>query len=200
MKPTLLRAILSIALILIALTSESTSAQTSEAKKELITQLLQLQRAGIEQMARSLAEQPAALAVQNVRMHLVTRVPPERREALGKAADAEIKKYLDDAIPMLRTKAVQFAPSTVGKVLDEKFSEDELRQLIAFIDSPLNRKFQAATGDLQKALMQKLEADAKPELEPKVRALDNNLARALGLPAAGSGPAPGASAPRTPLN
>lgn len=169
-------------------------AQTSESKKELVTMLLALQRGGIEQLARNLAEQPAAMAAQNTRMHLLTRVPPERREALGKAADAEIRKYLDDAVPFVRDKAVQLAPSTVGKVLEEKFSEEELRQLITFIESPLNRKFQSATADLQKALLQKLNTDVKPDLEPKVRALDNNLARALGLPAAGS--ASPASAPR----
>ncbi len=58
-------------------------------------------------------------------------MPAEKREAVAKAADAELKKYFDDAYPLVRDKAVQAAPSTLGPILEQYFSADELRQLVA---------------------------------------------------------------------
>ena len=89
---------------------------------------------------------------------------------------------------MVRDRAVALAPSTIGVLLDERFTEDELKQLIAIIESPVNRKFQALGGEMQKDLTEKLVAETKPIIEAKVRALDRAVAGRLGIqpPAAGA--------------
>ena len=84
-------------------------------------------------------------------------------------------------------------------MLEEKFTEDELKQLLAWFESPVNKKFQQVSGEMQGSFMQKLVAEARPLLEPKLQALEQKVRAALGAPAAAapadSAPAPKAAAP-----
>jgi hypothetical protein len=89
---------------------------------------------------------------------------------------------------------VQIAPATIGALLEEKFSEDELKQLIAIIESPVNRKFLQMSGDMQKVLVEKLIAETQGAIEPKVQTLEQGVAKRLGLPAS-SPAAAGAARP-----
>jgi hypothetical protein len=182
---------------LLAILLAASALSHAQSKKELVQKLLLIQRPGIEAVARALAEQPATLVVQNTNRILQTQVPPEKREATAKAADAEVKKYLEEAVPLVRDKAIQLAPTTIGQILEDKFSADELKQLIAWLDSPLNKKFQQLAPELQNALAQKLVADVRPLIEPKIKTMDTNVANALGLPLAPP-PAAAASAPAAP--
>jgi hypothetical protein len=187
-------------------------AATSAAKKELIAKVLQLQQPGVEAMARQLAEQPARALMQRAEQ-VMQGVPAERREALARDIEADVRQYLDAATPIVRDRAVKLAPTTIGPLLDERFTEDELRQVIALLESPVNRKFQQVGPEMQQAIGTKLVAETRGEIEPKVRALDAAVAKRLGItppPAGGSGangassakPAaaakPAASAPRKP--
>lgn len=58
----------------------------------------------------------------------------------------------------MRQQAVKLAPTTIGPLLEEKFNEDELKQPIAFMESPVNRKYLQMGNELQKALGEKLVA------------------------------------------
>lgn len=169
-------------------------AESTATKKELVTKVLQLHQTSIEMAARSLAERPAALMMQQAGMALQTRVAADKREAIGKEIQADVKKYLDEAVPLVRERAVALGPSTIGVLLDEKFSEDELKQLIAIIESPVNRKFLQLSGEIQKVLVDKLVAETRGAIDPKVKTLEDAIAKRLGLPKMPA-PAAGAAAP-----
>jgi uncharacterized protein len=156
-------------------------AEPSAAKKELIAKVLLLQQPAIESMARAMAEQPAMQMMQQASMVLQSRVAPDKREALTKDIQADLKKYVDEAVPVVRDRAIKLAPSTVGVLLDEKFSEEELKQVIAIIESPVNRKFQQLGGDMQKLLQEKLVAETRGVIDPKVKALDQAIGKRLGI-------------------
>jgi uncharacterized protein len=88
---------------------------------------------------------------------------------------------------------VKIAPTTIGSLLEEKFTEDELKQIIATLESPVFGKFQRMGDDMQKALIEKLIAETRSTVEPKVRALEQTVGKRLGVttpPAASSGAAP----------
>lgn len=172
-------------------------AQTTGAKKELVHKVLLLQQAAIEQAAQALAERPAAQMMQQAGMVLQSQVALEKREAVAREIQADVNRYVDETVPMVRERAVKLAPTTIGALLEEKFSEDELKQLIAIIESPVNRKFLQLGGDMQKALLDKLIAETQASVEPKVRALEQSIGKRLGLSvaAAGATPAPAASKP-----
>ncbi|MGY0197704.1 hypothetical protein ACWA7J_21785 [Leptothrix sp. BB-4] len=167
------------------------AAASTPAKKALVQKLLTLQQPGIEALARSLVEQPVGQMVQQVSMLIQTRVPPDKREALQKDLQGDLKKYMDAALPLVRDKAVAAAPSTIGTQLEQKFSEDELRQLAAWLESPVARKYQLVLPDFQKALTDKLVADTRPLIEPKLHELDTVVGKRL---AAVIPPSPAASA------
>ncbi|VTU15598.1 MULTISPECIES: DUF2059 domain-containing protein [unclassified Variovorax] len=192
-----------LALLTVALASSSMA--MAQDKAALIKQFLDLQRPGIESLARGLVEQSSAPIAQAGSQYLQTQVPADKREAAAKAADAELKKYFDESFPIVRDKAVQLAPTTIGPILEQGFTEDELRQLVAWISSPLAKKYQELNPKMQTALTEKLVAETRASIEPKMTTLDANVARALGAPTNGGGAAsssggqaPAKAAPKAP--
>jgi hypothetical protein len=177
-----------------ALGAQAQTPSTSPAKKELVQKLLQLQQADIDGVARSLVERPAGQMMQEVSMVLQRQIPAEKREAVGKTVETEIRKFVDETVPLVRERATKLAPSTIGALYEEKFSEDELKQLIAWVSSPLNKKYVQLAPEIRNTFVQKLVADSQPAVEPKVVALDGRIRTALGLPPAA---AQGGSAPRS---
>ena len=149
--------------------------------------VLVLQQSAIEQTAQALVERPAMQLQQQAGLALQTRVAPEKREAAAKLVQDDLKKYVDEVGPAVRQQAVKLAPSTVGALLEEKFTEDELKQLISIIESPVNRKFSQMSGELQKALGEKLVAQTQATVAPKVKALEAAIVGHLGLPTAPPG-------------
>ena len=168
-------------------------APASPAKKELIARVLKLQQPDIENAARSLIEQPAMQLGQQAGQAL-QRLPAERRDALAQDIQADLRKYVDETGPIVRERAIKLAPSTLGPVLDERLSEDELRQIITLLESPTVKKFQALFPDMQRALTEKLVAETRSEVEPRLRALQQSVGQRLGVAPAAS--APSAAVPK----
>ena len=123
MKKLMIAALLSSAALAGAQTPAA-SAPSSPAKKELVQKLLVLQQPGIEQVARGLVERPALQMMQEASLVLQRQIAPDKREAIGKQVEADVKKYVEEATPLVRERAVKLAPSTIGPILEEKFSED----------------------------------------------------------------------------
>ena len=176
--------------ILIALgSSGSAQAQT---KKELVAKLLQLQQTGIDNVGRALAGQTSQRVLQAAGQ-AIPRLPADKREAAAKDVQAEVKKFYDDVEPVLRKRATELAPGTLGPVYEEKFSEDELKQVIAWLESPLSKKFQQIDGEIANTLAQKVVADTRGTVETRLKVLEASLGKRLGIaqPAgAGSAVAP----------
>ena len=187
-----------LAILTVALAGSSIAAMAQDNKAALIKQFIDIQRPGIESLARGLVEQSSAPIAQAGSQYLQTQVPEAKREAAAKAADVELKKYFDDAYPVVRDKAVQLAPGALTPLLEQNFSEDELKQLLAWINSPLSKKYQDLNPKMQTALTEKLVAETRATIEPKMRDLDANVAKALGAPTEAPAAAPAAKAPAKP--
>lgn len=181
-----MKKILPLVLILLA---TGVAAQTSPAKKELVARILVLQQGAIEQTAQMLVERPAAQLQQQAGLALQTRVPPEKREAAAKLVQQDLTRFVEEVGPMVRQQAIKLGPSTIGAILEEKYTEEELRQLIAIIESPVNNKFSQMGPEFEKALGEKLVAQSQPQVLPKVKALEQTLATHLGLPTQPATPA-----------
>jgi uncharacterized protein len=178
-------------LIVAALVCGATLAQAqSPSKKELVQKFLLLQQPGLESVARGLVEQPAAQMMQAAGRALQTDVPADKRETVAKAIEADVKKYVDEALPLVRERALGAAPLTIGAMLEEKFSEDELKQLITWFESPVNKKYQQLSAEMQKGFVEKVVADSRPLIEPKIQALEQKVRASLGVPAAAKSAAP----------
>ncbi len=166
--------------VLVAAVVAATGLAQAQTKKELVAKVLQLQQPGIETMARSLTQQPAAQLMQQASPAL-QRLPAERREAVARDIEADLRKYVEEAVPIVSERAVKLAPSTIGVLLEDRFTEDELKQIIAVLESPVNRKFQSMAPEMQRAITEKLVAETRPLIEPKVRVMEQSVAKRLGL-------------------
>ncbi|HYE40182.1 MAG TPA: hypothetical protein VEB23_09640 [Ramlibacter sp.] len=181
-------------LAIAAACATTAQAQSTPAKKEAVARILKVQQPGIEKMARALVQDSVLPLMDAAGNALQQRVAADKREALAKEMQADARKYVDETTTMVRDRALKLAPTTVGPMLEEKFTEDELKQLVTLLESPVLAKFNAVGGDMQRGLLEKVVADTRPQVEPRLRALEANFAKKLGLPpeggnAAGNKPA-----------
>jgi uncharacterized protein len=168
------------------------AAPTSAAKKELVARLLKLQQPGLEATARRIVEQPAAQMLQQAGQVIQQRVPADKQESTFKELQADARKYVDDTYPKVRDQLTALSPTTIGPILEQRLSEDELRQVLAVYESAAFRKYQGMSGEMEKALLEKLAPQAKPVVETNARALQQTMARRLeAATGAASAPAPG---------
>lgn len=165
----------------------SAQAQAPAGKKELVAKVVQLQQPGVEGLARQMVEQPAMQLMQGASQAL-QRLPQERREAVGKDIEADLRKYIDEATPIVRERALKVSPGLIGAALEERFTEDELKQIIQVLESPVLKRFQQVLGEAQQPLRERIVQDARSIIEPKLKALQDSTAKRLGL-----SPAPAAS-------
>jgi hypothetical protein len=176
----------------------TTSTTVSPAKKELVQRVLRVQQNDIESVARSLVERPAAQMMQEAGLALQQRqLPPDKAKTLAAQIEAEVKKYVDDALPVVRDKAIKIAPTTIGTALETKMSEEELKQLVTWLESPAAKKFQQVASDARTGFVQQVLREAGPVVEPKLQALDGRIRVILGVPPAGANPGAAAAPPAT---
>lgn len=187
MKSILVLALLAGATLTHAQTASAPpAAPVSAAKKELVAKAIALQAPIFEAMARELIMRPVMQMGQAAGQAL-QNVPQDKRESAAKTIDADIRKFIDEAVPVLRERATKVAPATLGPILEEKMSEDELKQLVTWLDSGAAKKYQQIGGELQQAMQQKLLAEASPLLTPKLQALEQKVRVTLGVPPPGNG-------------
>ena len=189
--------------IALAVALASAAQAHAETKKELVQKLIVLQQPGIEAAGKQLAEQPAMAMLQRAGVAMQAGLPADKREAVAREIQADVKKYADETVPLLRKRAVDLAPATLGPLFEQRFNDDELKQLVVFLESPVYRKYQQLGGEMQRALAEKLVADTRPTVEPKLRALEQQIGQRLQTaqrgPAAsapGASPAPSSAASR----
>lgn len=171
-----------IALAVVGLAGPAGVTAQGISKKELVQRVLQAQQPELESVSRSIVERPAAQMMQEAGLAIQRQVAVDKRESVGKAIEAEVRKYVDESYPLVRERALKLAPSTIGVVLEEKMSEDELKQLVAWLESGANKKYQSLGPDMRNGFIQKVLVDARPVVDPKIQALDGRIRSLLGLP------------------
>ena len=175
------------------LAATTTGGALAQTKSELVARLVALQQPGIENVGRTLAGQTSQRVLQAASQAL-PRVPADKREAAAKDVQADVSKFYDEVEPILRKRAAELAPATLMPLYQERFSEDELHQVIAWLESPVSKKFQQLDGEVGNTLAQKVVADTRGTIETRLKALEASLAKRLGMP--GAAPAGGASGPK----
>jgi hypothetical protein len=166
----------------------ASSAPASPAKKDLVQRFITLQQASLDSLSRTLVESPARQLLAAAEPVLRSKVAADKREAVAKQLQDEARKFIDESQPIVRKRALELAQSQLAPALEEKFSEDELRQIVGFYESPAQKKLQQTLPELSDALAQKLVAETRPTIQPKVKALETSMAKALGVPPPGAAP------------
>ncbi len=166
------------AVVATALATGALSAH-AQTKKELVQKLVSIQQSSLEATAKGLTEAPARQLIAAAQPILAQAVAPEKREATAKAVDAEIKKYLDAAGPIVRASTTKVSQTAIAQAIESKFSEEELKQLVVMLDSPVLKKYQAALPELSKNLAEQVVADARPKVDPKLQGAQEAIRKIL---------------------
>jgi uncharacterized protein len=178
-------------LILAALLAVSLLAPAqAQSKKESINKILAIQKPQYEQFGMVMAQSPVQPLLQQAAQVLRARVPEDKREAVGKAMDAEVQAYMKDVGPPLRASAVKAANEVIAAKLESSFNEAELKQLVQYLESPIIKRYNQLGPELQTTIGQRVGTEHRALVETKAKNLDTKLAELLGLkPGVGAAPA-----------
>jgi hypothetical protein len=169
--------------VALAQSSSAPAPASSPAKKELIAKLVQLHQPVFENMGRGLLQGPVGNMMQAAGQAL-QQLPADKREAAAKAIEADIKKFVDETAPLVASRASKTGPEMASKLFEERFTEDELKQLVSWLESSANKKYAQFGGELQKQLAEKVVADSRSTIEPRLRTLEQSVKKHLGIPTA----------------
>ena len=163
-------------LMLLALSAACLSthaAPVSPAKQALVDQVLKLWN--IDTIGQSMLQVPVADAVQQARAMLQGRAAPDKRDAAMNDIVGEAKQFMAEATPITRASADKLIPTTIAPLLAERYTDEELRQLIAILESPVKKKFEAMLPEMKKTLGEGVAADTRPVIDPKLQGLKEKI-------------------------
>ncbi|MTW05019.1 DUF2059 domain-containing protein [Duganella ginsengisoli] len=146
-------------------------------KQALIDKLLDLWH--MENVGLNMLQVPVSDAVTQAKAVLQGRATDAKRDAAMSEVVTEARKFMEDTVPTVKTSAQKLMPTKVAPLLAERFSEDELKQMIAILESPVKAKFEALLPELQKSLGEAVAADSGPVINPKLQDLKQRIGMRL---------------------
>jgi uncharacterized protein len=164
-------------------------AQTTDPKRALAARAVAAQDG--EEMNRLLV-QIAGSATQQLIGNWNDRVvamPAAKQQTAIKELDAELKKFNDDALKLITAQAAKVRSDALLAAYAEKFSEEELKQLVALMEAPVYKKYQVAAPELGNMYVKAIVEGTRTAVESRGKAFDNAAAKIVGAPAASSPPA-----------
>ncbi|WP_028100626.1 DUF2059 domain-containing protein [Pseudoduganella violaceinigra] len=156
---------------------QAAPAPVPAAKQELVNRVLQLWHP--ETIGESMLQQPVGDAVQQARVVLQGRAAPEKRDAALKDIMGDARQFMDANRPVAQASAQKVMGTTVAPILAERFTEEELRQIIAILESPVKKKFEAMVPEMQKKLGEGVAADTRSVIDPKLQELQQRIGMRL---------------------
>lgn len=182
----------------LALTLSGTAqAQTTDPKLEWATKAVALQQGPeLERLVSQLAESSSQNIVQSWGVKLRSDVPKDRVEQTAQSLNAELKKYNDDVTKIISGKVNKASADSLIPVYMARFSLDELKQLVAFFESPAVKKYQTAAPELGNVFVNQLIIETRGDVSARAKQFDDAAAKIVGsAPKAPAATAPDKSKP-----
>ena len=172
-----------------AATAASAAAAPIDAdKQKLIDKVLTLWHPEIDIV--NAARRPAGEMMQQAGNALQqARVPKDKAEKAMKDIGADAQKYVDAVTPLASASAKKNVGPVAGPLLAQTFTSDELKQLIALLESPVKAKFETLAPQIDRALSDKVKPEIGAELGKDITAMNQSAIaklRAAATPASGA--------------
>ena len=177
--------------------SGTVQAQTADPKLEWATKAVALQQGPeLERLVSQLAESSSQDKVQSWGVKLRSDVPKDKVELTAQSLNAELKKYNDDVTKIISGKVNKASAESLIPVYMSRFSLDELKQLVAFFESPAVKKYQAAAPELGNIFVNQLIMETRADVNARAKQFDDAAAKIVGAaPKAPAAAAPDKSKP-----
>jgi len=171
-------------------TAAQGSSKSTNAKRALAVKLAQLQQ---KSESDNIAQQLTASAVQPLvvawSQKLDQTVPPDKQKEVREKLDQELKKFSDDAFKTIREQTAKTAEEALVPIFMEKFSESELKTIIAYQESTAAAKFAAIGTDAANTWALQVVENTRAAIETSSKAFDEAASKIVAPvpPAADSG-------------
>lgn len=176
--------------------SVTAQAQTADSKLEWATKTVALQQGPeLDRLIGQLAESSSQDLVQSWGVKLRADVPKAQVEKAAESLNVELKKYNDDVSKIIKNKVNKASADSLIPVYMERFSLDELKQLVAFFESPAVKKYQATAPELGNVFINQLIMETRADVSARAKIFDDVATKIVGSAPKTPATAPAAAAP-----
>ena len=172
--------------------SSLSQAQTPDPKLEWATKVVALQQGPeLERLVAQLSQSATQDLIVNWEPRLQSNVPKAKQAKATEDLNAELQKYADDVSKIIGGKVAAVSTASLVPAYVERFTLEELKQIATFFDSPVIKKYQAASPELGNMFVQKLVDSVRPDVAARAKKFDESAITIVGTtpPAASSKPA-----------
>ena len=164
--------------------------QTTDPKLEWATKAVALQQGPeLERLVNQLADSASQEILQSWGPKLQANVPKEKMEAARKSLNTELVSYFDDVSKLISARTGKISTDALIPAYMQRFTLDELKQLVAFFESPAVKKYQLAAPELGNAFVQQLVEATRADVTARSKRFDDAATKIVG-------DAPAAAAPK----
>jgi hypothetical protein len=191
---------LPMALVFAAAAALSTGAHANEAsKKALAIKLAQLQQ---RNSAPGLINQITDGAVQEIipkwAQQVQTRVPADKQQDISNKLNAELKKFGDSTHQAVEAQAPKTAQDALVPVFLDKLSEEELKTIVTYLETPASAKFAALGSDAANVWAKKIVEGTQAVVQGYAKTFDAAAEKIISAAASSAPIAPPAAPAATP--
>ena len=180
--------LIAVALSSLALASTAQT-QPADPKIEWATKAVALQQGPeLERLVSQLADSATQDILQNWTPKLQSDVPKAKQAQAKEGLNSELKKYFDDVSKAINGKVSKVSAEALIPAYVERFSLDELKQLVAFFESPAVKKYQSAAPELGSVFVKKLIEATKDDVAARTRQFDEAAMKIVGSAPASKAP------------
>ena len=180
MKPMLNKTLAALTLAVCALpfAAHAQDAKADDAKKALAVKLAQIQQKNDSvQLAHQLVNAVAQPVIATWSQNIDQNVPADKQKDVREKLDVELKKLLDATGKTVEAQAAKTAESALVPVYMEKLSADELKTIVAYLESPASAKFQEAGGQAANAWAAQIINATESAVEGHLKKFDEAAAK-----------------------
>ncbi|TXK26255.1 DUF2059 domain-containing protein [Ottowia sp. GY511] len=179
------------AILFAAVCAVSTGAHAqNDSKRALAVKLAQMQQ---KADGEAMIEQLTGTAVQPLlagwSQRLDETVPPARQKEVRDKLDVELKKFADSTHKAVEAQTAKAAEAALVPIFMEKLTEDELKTIVAYMESPVSAKFQALGPDATNAWAKRIIDATKPQVESGAKTFEAAANRIVSSSGGSSAPA-----------
>ncbi|MGB4115984.1 MAG: DUF2059 domain-containing protein [Polaromonas sp.] len=161
--------------------SVTAQAQAPDPKLEWATKAVALQQGPeLERLVNQLADSASQDVVQSWGVKLRNDVPKDKIDQTAQSLNGELKKYYDDVSKIISNKVNKASADSLIPVYMSRFSLDELKQLVAFFESPAVKKYQAAAPELGNVFVNQLIMETRADVNARAKQFDDAAAKIVG--------------------
>jgi len=163
--------------------------QTTDPKLEWATKVVALQQADLDALVGQLVGTAAQDLVAGWAPRFDAAVPKARQAKATEEFNAELSKFATDTNKIITAKVGQANSEALVPAYMERFSLDELKQLAAFFESPVIKKYKLATPELVDVFVKKLVAGTQSDVQARAKLFDAAVVKIVGVAPAPAAPA-----------